>query len=75
MHQDASIKQGNSNSRVINQEHIKVAENKFSDGKAEIQVVEIIITETLHERSRKGRLKTGHNAEDKLCQHDALCQK
>ena len=53
----------------------KLAENKFSDGKVEIPVVEIIITETLHERSRKARLKTGHKAEDKLYQHDALCQK
>ena len=36
--------------------------------------MERIIEETLHERSRKARLKTILKAEDMAGRHDALCQ-
>ena len=52
----------------------QIAENAFHEVKAAIKVAERIIEETLHERSHKARLKTGHEAEDMARQHDALRQ-
>ena len=52
-----------------------VAEVAFREVKADIKIVKKVIGDTLRERSRKARGKTGHKAEDKALQHDVVCQR